>query len=123
MTMLNTFDLFKTDELLAARMVALDRTGKRLSRLIDELNGINEDLDRLDQILFAPGISEDARQDLLAEIDLAVGAYNHLREASSGAYRQLILQREGCGFRSHEVLRHAYPIPELHQPLPEDFLG
>jgi hypothetical protein len=107
------------DGLLAERLRALDRTGQRLGRIIDELKEINDELERLDQILFVPGLPEQIRRDVLADMDLSVGTYNHLRDAASEVYRQLVLQRECCGFRSHAVLRECYPIPELHAELGE----
>ncbi len=107
--------------LFRERLASLDRTGKRLARLIAELNEINEELDGLDQMLFVPGLPDGARQELLAEMDLAVGAYNHLRDAASESYRLLVLQRESCGFRNHQVLRLCYPIPELHETALETY--
>ncbi|MCC6749744.1 MAG: hypothetical protein IT371_18910 [Deltaproteobacteria bacterium] len=115
MTMLTHNDVTTLDPvvLLEERMGALDRTGQRLERILDEMGTLEKDLDRLDQTLFLPGLSELTREELLDEMDLGVAAYNHLREAAAGAYRQLIVQREACGFRHHEVVRRCYAIPEL----------
>ncbi|MCB9557571.1 MAG: hypothetical protein H6707_15795 [Deltaproteobacteria bacterium] len=105
------------EHLYSDRLGALDRASSRLGRLIDELEGINSDLDHLDEMLFVPDLPDEVRRGLLAEMDIAVGAYNHLRDATTESYRQLILLRECCGFRNHDVVRRCFPIPELHEPL------
>ncbi|MCA9673152.1 MAG: hypothetical protein KC503_46485 [Myxococcales bacterium] len=108
--------------MFSERVEMLERTGRRLGRLLGELDDIDADIERLDRILFMPELDEELRHRLLGEIDIAVSTYNLLRDAAAGMYRQLVLQREDCGFREHEVLRRLYPVPDVHQlGEPDDF--
>jgi len=103
-------------DLLEERATAISRTGKRLRRILCELSELEQELDRMDLTLQIPSLSGEIRQNLELEMDLSVDAYNHLREAASDAYQQLVYQRESCGFRGHEVLQRCYPIPDLRLP-------
>lgn len=103
-------------DLLEERTGAISRTGKRLKRFLSELQELEQELDRMEFTLQIPGLSHDIQQNIELEMDLSVDAYNHLREAASDAYQQLVYQRESCGFRGHEVLERCYPIPDLLLP-------
>ena len=101
---------------LEERAGALHRTTLRLRRMLRELKRMESELDRLDLTLRLPGLSAQRRRDIEAEMDLSVDAYNHLREAASCSFGQLIAQRESFGFRGHELVRRCYPIPDLLLP-------
>ncbi len=103
-------------DLLEERAGAIGRAGKRLGRILAEMKELEQELDRMELTIFIPGISAEMLQEIQTEIDLSVDAYNHLREAAAYAYRQLILLREACGFRGHEMVQRCYPIPELRFP-------
>ncbi len=100
-------------ELLEEQARSMDRTGRRLVRLLDELRELEAELDELDRRSRSDGLAEETRAGLCGELDLAIDAFNHLREAADCALRQLVLERESCGFRRHEVLERCYPIPDL----------
>jgi hypothetical protein len=109
-------------ELLEERVRSIDRTGQRLERLLGEMQELTEELDRLEIALCLPGLNDEFRSGVEVEIDIATDAFNHLREAAAGAFRQLIHQRERCGFRGHAAVERCYPIPELRLPLtPEPY--
>ncbi len=94
------------------RMRSIRRTGKRLARLLNELKNLEQEIDRLEVACFIPGLSSAMQQDLLAEMDLLIEGYNHLREAATNLFRYLINQRESCGFRGHELIQRCFSIPE-----------
>lgn len=106
-------------DLLEERTTAISRTGKRLKRILSELSELEQELDQMERTLQIPGLSSEIQQNIELEMDLSVDAYNHLREAASDAFQQLVYQRESCGFKGHEVLQRCYPIPDLL--LPGDF--
>lgn len=109
-------------ELFTERLDMLERTGRRLGRLLTELEEVDADIERLDRILFIPELEDELRHRLLGEIDVAVTTYNQLRDAAAGLYRQVVMQREDSGFRDHDVLRRLYPVPDVHQlGEPDDF--
>jgi hypothetical protein len=99
--------------LLDHQAQAIDRTSRRLGRLLEELRELEAELDELDRRSRSDELCEEARAGLTGELELAVDSYNHLREAADCALRQLVLERESCGFRGHEVLARCYPIPDL----------
>jgi hypothetical protein len=99
-------------EQLEAQARAMDRTGRRLARLLDELRELETELDELDQRCHGDGLAEAIRGGLSAELELAVDAYNLLRESAERTLQQLVLERESCGFRGHEVLERCYPLPD-----------
>ena len=109
-------DTLTSLDLLEERTMAISRTGKRLKRLLYELKELERELDRIELTLQLPGLPHGMRQNIELEMDLTVDAYNHLREAATDAYQQLVYQRESCGFRAHEVLQRCYPIPDLLLP-------
>jgi hypothetical protein len=109
-------------EVLEERVRSIDRTSQRLERLLREMQELADELDRLEIALCLPGIPHAFRTGVEVELDISTDAFNHLREAAAGAYRQLIHQRECCGFRGHAVVERCYPIPELRLPLtPEPY--
>jgi hypothetical protein len=100
-------------ELLQERAGAIGRTGARLNRILTEMTDLERELDRMSLTLHLPGLSLEVREDIRAEMDLSISEYNHLRQAAAEAYRQLIHQRESCGFRGHELVQQCFPIPDL----------
>jgi len=103
-------------DLLEERAGAIGRASERLGRILAEMNELAQELDRMELTIYIPGISTEMCQEIQTEIDVSVDAYNHLREAAAYAYRQLILLRESCGFRGHELVQRCYPIPDLRFP-------
>ena len=99
-------------ELLEEQARSMDRTGRRLGRMIEELKELEAELDQLDQRSRSDTLSDEARGGLTSELELAVEAYNLLRECAERTLQQLVLERESCGFRGHEVLERCYPIPD-----------
>jgi predicted nuclease with TOPRIM domain len=95
-------------ERLEERAAIIDRAGQRLERLLVELGELEHELERLDEGYRLPNLPSEVRAELRAEIELSVGAYNHLRSAAEAVFRQLVLERERCGFRGHEVLERCY---------------
>jgi len=107
-------------ELVEERTSALTRSAERLERLLSEMTGLEQDLERVDLTLGLPGIDPDAAAGLQHELDLAIEAYNHVREAAASCYHRLILQREALGFRVHDAVERCYPIPDMILP-PEEY--
>jgi hypothetical protein len=105
-------------DLLEERALAIDRTSKRLDRFLNEMKELEEEIDRLELMLYLPGLSVTIRQNISMEIDLSTDAFNHLHDAATDAYRQLICQRECFGFRGHELIQRCFPIPDLRLPRP-----
>lgn len=113
---LQTLDVGDEVAILQDRISALGRTSDRLSRLINELRQLEIEIDRLECTLTTSEINIELRQEVMAEIEINVESYNHIREAATSTCSHLIQLREGCGFRGHEMIHRCYRIPAQRLP-------
>ncbi len=99
-------------EILREKADALRRAGERLEEALNGLNGVRRAIDRIEECLrdhTSP--AEEAASRRKAHADLA-GRLAAARDRAYGAHRDLIIQREAVGLRSHLDVERCYKIVE-----------
>jgi hypothetical protein len=99
-------------EILREKADALRRVGERLEEALDVLDSVREAFDRIEERLRdRTSPTEEAASLRKARADLA-GRLAAVRHRAYGAHRDLIIQREAVGLRSHLDVERCYRISE-----------
>ena len=104
-------DLAVEVEILKEKACALGNAGHRLQKDLDQLQALLREL-KIRIVSQNEGVDRD-------ELEKGVAEFNQLVLAARESRRRLMIHREASGFRGHELVAEAYPIPT---PLTEDQL-
>jgi len=99
-------------EILREKADALRRAGERLEVALDALDNVWRAIGRIEERLrVSSGPAEERESLRKSHADLA-GRLAAIRDRAHGAHRDLIIQREAVGLRSHLDVARCYKIVE-----------
>ncbi len=123
-TMKKTAQDILQEELLKERIAVLTRASERLAQVLDQLKGIEaeieEDLARLNAPEDEPVGAGARRGDgLIPGINEKIAQFNATREHAEVRMYYLIVTREALGLRRHQRIQEFYRIPSRKRRLAE----
>lgn len=111
------------EELLREKADVLCRAGERVSKVLQQLHSLKDDIEGLLSYFHGNSSGETLSDDgerntgmtkrvLMEEINGKIARYNDLREDAKLRYHHLIITREALGMRRHHWVEEIYKIPE-----------
>jgi hypothetical protein len=108
------------EEMLRERAAVLARAGERLEEALEKLRCIEQDIaDAMALLSPETATRGECRENLVAEINRKIRAYNRQREQVKTRYYYLIVTREALGIIHHERLEEIYRVPPKKRSLAE----
>jgi len=99
-------------EILREKAAALRRGGERLEEALDDLESVGRAIGHIEESLrLCVSSAEETASLRKAQADLA-GRLSAARDRAHRAHRDLIIQREAVGLRSHLDVERCYGISE-----------
>jgi hypothetical protein len=107
------------EEIFQERAEILYHTGDKLSKALDRLKAIEEEIEAKLDILresVKNGLEKDCSE-LFKETNREIRKYNKAREHAELRYYYLIVTREAMGLRRHKWVDETYKIPPKKERL------
>jgi hypothetical protein len=114
------------EEILKERIAVLTRASERLAQVLEQLKGIEVDIEEDLALLKAAqegpeegGSGSRRRAERIAGIDEKIARFTALREHAEVRMYYLIVTREALGLRRHQRIEEFYRIPPKKRHLAE----
>jgi len=121
-TMKKTAQDVLQEELLKERIAVLTRASERLAQVLDQLKGIEAEIEEGMARLSAPEdepAGAGLREGLIPGINEKIAQFNATREHAEVRMYYLIVTREALGLRRHQRIQEFYRIPPRKRRLAE----